>query len=139
MANHKAMKRKFKITEFTTEPHIPPQIAEKILTYHIEVMNPIRYLLGSPIIVSEKSGYRSVETEIRQGRSGNSEHTFKGKGAADYTTPGDLNMLGKLLKDSPYTRICYYPTKGFYHCDYKGSERILYISEDGSKWTRRDW
>lgn len=129
----------FLINEFTTEKQIPTEVADKIQQYHINVMNPIREAFCAPILVSQNSGYRSKETELKQGRSGNSEHCFEGKGAADYTTSGDLLSLGKLLiKQSPYTRICYYPHKGFYHCDYKAKTRETFICTDGINWKRAE-
>lgn len=99
-------------------------IADKIVKHHIAVIQPIRNKLGFPIFVSKGSGYRPVAWEAKHGRSGTSEHCFKGKGAADYSckTEKQLLLLLTELQNSVYTRICYYPKEQFIHCDYKGCE-----------------
>lgn len=126
----------FTIQEFTAEPLIPPFVASFIVKYHIQVMDPIREEMGGPILVSKRSGYRSPETEFKNKRSGDSEHTFKRKGAADYTAD-NIELLGQLLLKTPYTRICYYPDNKFYHCDYKNDKRQLYIFKEGWDGWRR--
>lgn len=130
----------FNISEFTSEKEITPRVADLIITHHIEIMIPIRRKLGIPIYVSEGSGYRSYETEIKAKRSGDSEHCFRGKGAADYTCE-NLEALGRLLvKESLYNRICFYPDKKFFHCDYKEDllHRVFINTPDGwihcNKW-----
>jgi len=127
----------FTIQEFTAEELIPPAIANKIITYHILPMNEVRHIFNAPILVSKKSGYRSVEHELKKFRSGDSEHCFKGlsKGAADYTAHERIEQLGVVLVNkSPYTRICYYPENNFYHCDYKSVNKQYFICENGIDW-----
>lgn len=119
------MKINFSISEFViAESEIKPvslEIADKILKYHIAPMQTLRNALKAQIWASKKSGYRSVNWEIAHERSGCSEHCFKGKGAVDWTTKKKkIFNLGLLLADSGvYNRICYYPNKNFFHCDYK--------------------
>lgn len=126
----------FSIIEFTQEELIPAHVVAKIEQFHIPTLNKCREVLKQPIIISQRSGYRSIMTEQANGRSGRSQHTFQGKGAVDLTA-SDLNKLGLVLKQfSDYSRICYYPTKRFYHCDYKPSSHRLYLCADGVNWTR---
>lgn len=133
----------FTFKEFTRESVLPTYVADAILKYHLPVLNLLRDMLGEPIYISERSGYRSVAWEKSKGRSGTSQHTFINqdgnlcKGAVDVTCHHMyLQELGYMLvKDSDYTRICWYPSEGFYHCDYKKSDHRVYNSIDG-KWAR---
>ena len=122
------MKKKvyFEIEEFNRTGAILTKEIEDKIKVHIAEINPIRIELDFPVLVSNNSGYRPREYEISKKRSGNSEHTFEGKGAVDYTasTASKVKKLvEKLKKDSKYTRICYYPNNNFVHCDYKTSKR----------------
>lgn len=128
------MKINFSISEFCiNDDLIPQEIADKILKYHILPMQEIRNALNKVIQVSKRSGYRPQEHEKRRGRSGNSEHCFKGGGAVDYVFYREL--FTKLLICSPYKRICHYPNNGFIHCDYKGDKRTYYeCNSPTSKW-----
>lgn len=118
---------------------IPQEIATKIWKHHIIPMLVVRSLLNSGIWASEHSGYRPKEWEFRQGRNGKSEHTFKGKGAVDWTCKPEL--LGQLLEliilYTDYTRIAVY--KNFIHCDYKADDgnRYLFDSDENSQWKLR--
>jgi len=124
----------FNIDEFCiTKGMIPQEIANKIL-YHISIINPIRVELGHPIYVSKNSGYRPKWYELSRGRSGNSEHCYVNKGAADYTCrKSDIRMLLHELLNSEYMRVCYYPNDNFIHCDLKGSIKQYYI-DYGNGW-----
>lgn len=141
------MKLNFKISEFNIsgEP-IPEDVADKILKHHILPMQKVRELFGQAIWPSQKSGYRSVKWEKEHGRSGNSQHTFKGKGAVDWTCKeGESfgvrnldNLLHFIIEETDYKRIAVY--KNFIHCDYKSDgtvNRYLYDSTPDSKWTLR--
>ncbi len=132
------MKNYFEIEEFNrTGAILTDELKDKIQV-HIDEMNPVREDLGFPVLVSKNSGYRPEEYEISKGRSGKGEHTYKGKGAADYTcaTAQKVRLLvEKLKKNSKYTRICYYPNDNFVHCDYKTTERLYFECESPtSEW-----
>ena len=124
----------FNIDEYCIIPGlIPQEVANKIL-YHISVINPIREYLGHPIYVSKKSGYRPKWYELKKGRSGNSEHCYLGKGAADYTCrKKDIRSLLYELLNSEYMRVCYYPDDNFIHCDFKGDIKQYYV-DYGNGW-----
>lgn len=130
----------FKISEFNISgKNIPEDVADKILKYHISPMIEVRNEMNVPIWASQKSGYRSVSWEKSRGRSGNSQHTFKGKGATDWTCEDFSNLKYDLLKsiitNTSYTRIAIYNT--FIHCDYKNTnsgERELFKSDSSSRW-----
>jgi hypothetical protein len=126
----------FTISELciTTEP-LRLEVADKLLK-HIEIIQPIRDLIGMPIWASEKSGYRPVWYELQRNRSGNSEHTFKRNGAIDWTCR-DMKYLVRLLKESKYKRVCYYPNHHFAHCDFKAFNKSYYICEDGINWIKQ--
>lgn len=111
----------FKLTEFTRHDSITPDVADKIIRYHISQIQPIRTTLGVPIHVT--SGYRTEEHELSKGRSGESEHVYRGKGAADYACSDMSGLLQNLWHETDYTRITYYPAQNFVHCDYKFPER----------------
>jgi len=135
------MKNYFKVTEFYKPIFIlPSDVKEKIKKYHFPVLNKIREELGVPIIISKKSGYRPKEWELLKGRSGNSEHCYKGKGAVDLTCQTDkLQELWGLLKESSYTRTCMYVNQHFIHCDFKEvEEKQVFLCLDGKKWERFD-
>ena len=83
-------------------------------------LNPVRKRIGKPVIVT--SSYRPSWWEHYKGRSGNSEHTFSGKGAVDLTH-FDLARLLTELQHTNFTRISVYPEKRFIHCDYKFPDR----------------
>ena len=130
------MKFKFKISEFCRDQvsDIPLEIADKILI-HIGVLTPIRDILGQPIYVSKDSGYRTLKHEIGRGRSGDSEHVFRGGGAVDLTCdPEYMGELVRLLKMSAYRRVCYYPENNFVHCDFKEGIKRYYTSYPGAGW-----
>jgi len=128
------MKLNFKISEFCIIEHpLSQSVADKILKYHILPLQRIRNALSKPINISKKSGYRPQEYEIGKGRSGNSQHCFKEEGAVDLVYYAEL--LTKLMIDSTYKRVCYYPNNGFIHCDYKGDKREYYeCSSPAGKW-----
>ena len=83
-------------------------------------LNPVRERYGKAIIVT--SAYRPVWWEKTKGRSGESEHTFKGKGAVDLTCSDLIKLLDE-LQHTKFTRIAVYPGQNFVHCDYKFPER----------------
>jgi hypothetical protein len=130
----------FKISDFNISGEsIPEEVADKILKWHIIPMQIVRDLLGYAMWASQKSGYRSVSWELKQGRSGNSQHTFKEKGAVDWTCRDFANKkneyLQMIIEHTDYTRIAVYNT--FIHCDYKhttSQQRELYESDSNSKW-----
>jgi len=126
---------KFHISEFCIEDDdVPQHIANKILNM-IKILQPIREELGVPIIISGNSGYRPFEYEKRHGRSGKSQHCFKGKGAVDLTCNHDkLKQLLFLLWKSEFTRVCYYPNKHFIHCDFASKGKQSFICESGNNW-----
>jgi len=135
------MKMYFSIQELcVTGDDIPIEVADKILTYHIEPMNEVRDILGYPITASQNSGYRPHDYEISKGRSGNSQHTFKGLGAVDWTC-GDFednyeDLLETIIDNTDYTRMAVY--NSFIHCDYKetsSGRRELFTSTSASVWT----
>lgn len=126
----------FKISEFCiTYGDVPQDVADKILTHHIVPMLVVRKEMGAPITASQNSGYRSYKYERSKGRSGNSQHTFKGKGAVDWKAK-DLDKLEELIiKHTDYTRVTRY--KNFIHCDYAptaGNHRQYFVSGGDSKW-----
>jgi hypothetical protein len=146
------MNNHFKISELCIDKtkQVPQLIADKILLHHIVVMNPVREALGEPIYVSQHSGWRPEEWEKARGRSGLSQHCFKGNslGAVDWTiggvdkheVDGDFESLFKLIVMlTPYTRIAVYPDARFIHCDYKADERQLFLSNNASKWKLSDF
>lgn len=131
---------------------LPLHVADKLLAFHIAPINPIRISLGVPVWASDRSGYRHkgwershnrAPNDPRTGRTQWSRHTFdplagkdpEGKGAVDWTTnPAYLPELGKkLLRESKYSRICWYPDQLFYHCDYGFEDRgkSVFINDGG--------
>lgn len=140
------MKNYFKISELCIDKSkdVPQDIADKILLYHITPMNRVREAIQEPVFCSENSGWRPEEWEISRGRSGDSQHTFKKKGAVDWTIGGvekhkiDGNFEGlfkAIVELTEYTRIAVYPSARFIHCDYAANERQLFLSTNSSKWT----
>ncbi|NOR64936.1 MAG: hypothetical protein GQ468_02855 [Candidatus Scalindua sp.] len=130
------MKFKFKISEFFKEqkPLISLEIADKILV-HIGILTPVRDILNSPIYISQNSGYRSFEYEKLHGRSGKSEHVFRGGGAVDLTCdPEKMREMIRLLRMSDYRRVCYYPENNFVHCDLKRGKKKYYTCLPDEKW-----
>lgn len=129
-------KNYFNIEEFLIDKNagLPFHVVNKIITYHLPVLNSLRERLGMPVVISKRSGYRSKAWEIARGRSGDGEHTFKGKGAVDLTCD-DLQALWDMLKLSEYTRVCLYPKKKFVHCDFKSVTKQIFVDEsDGNGW-----
>jgi len=129
------MKLHFKISEFLIVPTLPIEgdIADKIL-HHIEMIEPVRRIIGKPVYVSKHSGYRPYYYEIQQGRSGESEHTFKGLGAVDYTCE-NIELLIDLVRKTKYKRVAYYPLSKFVHCDF-GEDAGFFIDK-GKGWIRQ--
>lgn len=131
-------KNYFKRVEFFKKVnlfYVTGEVVNKI-DYHIELLNPIREVLGIPIHISKNSGFRPRAYELARGRSGNSQHTFAGRGAVDVTCdPKRLEDLVTLLKTSGYTRICYYPKQKFIHCDLKYSNLVTFLANSG-RWIR---
>ena len=135
------MKLNFTLSEFNiTRRPIPEDIADKILKYHILPMQTVRDEMGIKMKPSQRSGYRPKEWERGHGRTGNSQHTFSGKGAVDWTCENFKgnkdSFLNSIIKNTDYTRIAVYRT--FIHCDHKptkNGKRELYSSTSSSKWT----
>lgn len=132
------MRNYFDIAEFLIDTNcevVPIHVVRKIDKYHKPILNRIRRQLGVPVIISQHSGYRTEEWEHSKGRSGNSEHTFKGKGAVDVRCNKKFDELLELLIQSDYRRVAYYPAQGFIHCDHKEVDRKQYFEADESgKW-----
>ena len=121
----------FKFEEFiiTGEP-IPVNVATKIMIHHIIPAVAVREALGLPIWPSLKSCFRPYQWEIKQKRSGDSQHCFgqkkdgtfneESKGACDWTCkdfPTNKDkLLQALIDNTEYTRLAVYPT--FIHGDY---------------------
>lgn len=119
---------------------IPIDVADKLLHYHMIPASRVREALGLPMTASKKSGWRPYEWEIAHGRSGNSQHVFKGKGAVDWTCKSfrenRQKLLELLIEHTGYTRFAVY--RNFIHCDYKptaSGKREIYTSTPDSKWT----
>lgn len=125
----------FSLSEFCIDGvgNTPDSVKEKIWRYHICPVINVRHDIDLPLTASEKSCYRPFKWEIEQGRSGNSEHTFKGLGACDWTfynkkhkTPENLSKLYySLMAHTKYTRIAIYKT--FIHCDYGIDDGYRYL------------
>ena len=117
---------------------IPEDVADKIVRYH---MYPVwDVALEFKAYPSDNSSYRSVKWEKSKGRSGNSQHTFKGKGATDWTCEYFDNkkeeLLKSLIENTDYIRFAVYNT--FIHCDYKDThngKRLVFESDSSSNWT----
>lgn len=127
------MSNDFTISEFLIDKseQLNYQIADKILAHHIAIIQPIRDTMRCAIWPSESSGYRSIYWEKMHGRSGTSQHCFRGKGAVDYTCHlPRLRELFDLLKTSNYMRVCLYPT--FIHCDHYGLHKQVFTCKGGS-------
>lgn len=135
------MKLNFVPSEFNiTGKAIPEDVADKLLKWHICPMQDVRDELGYSIWASQESGYRPVSWEKSHGRSGNSQHTFKGKGAVDWTcknfNDNKKEFLKSIIRHTDYTRIAIY--NSFIHCDYKqtiSGQREIYDSTPDSKWS----
>lgn len=128
------MPHNFSIPEFCKNLTVPAHVADKICKYHMPELQLARDALGSPIRI--RSGYCTRAGEIEMGRSGQSEHVFRGRGAVDVTAD-DLAKLGDLLKKSNYHRVCWHPSQQFFHCDFKGDLRNNYfVCYDGEVWER---
>lgn len=122
----------FNVSELCITPKdVPLKVADKILKYHIEPMNEIRKMLGKPIFASQSSGYRPEWYEKQRGRSGNSQHCFKAKGAIDWTAYDIHKLLELLMEETEYSRICLYENNRFVHCDYKNEDdgRFFYTCQ----------
>ena len=132
----------FKIKDFCiTGDKVPIIVADKIMNNFIVPLSKLRSeIINFPVFVSQNSGYRPYLYEKKRGRSGKSEHVFKGEGAADLTCyePSQVKELYEiLLKHSDFTRVCYYPNSNFVHADYKTSEHKAYIDySDGKGWRK---
>lgn len=126
----------FKVEEFLIDGKMPSTVIVNKIKRHIAVMDIVREKFGKPIRVSSKSGYRSVSWELAHGRTGTSQHTYSGAGAADYTADDLEGLLEALIEHSTYTRICLYPKEKFIHCDFVGEGtgvRKLFTAVKG-KW-----
>jgi hypothetical protein len=131
----------FKYEELViTGNSVPLDVATKLMNYHIIPVSRVREALGLPMTASLKSGYRPHEWEISHGRDGNSQHTFTGKGAIDWTckyfVKNKQTLLALILEHTDYTRMAVY--NSFIHCDYKPTStgnREIYTSTPDSKWT----
>lgn len=123
----------FKISEFLIEDKetVPVHVVEKLIAFHLPELNKMREELGEPIMVSQKSGYRSYKYELSKGRSGKSEHTFQKRGAVDITcSPDSFQKLVRLAQKSGYTRVAVYPKKKFIHCDFNSQKKRFFINTE---------
>lgn len=132
----------FSLNEFIiSQPkNVTVTVADKIYKYHIIPMLAVREEMNITMTASQKSGYRPEWWEKKKGRSGNSQHTFKDKGAVDWTCHDFKNnqdaFLSAIIEHTNYTRMATY--NSFIHCDYKSTpsgKREVYSSTPSSKWT----
>jgi len=120
---------------------------DAILKYHLLPLNQARKEIEHPIYI--RSCYRSVAHELKNGRSGGSQHTFSdGKGAVDVSVTHDSKVLitptlrskmfelASALRKAGYKRIAFYPNKFFIHADHKGNAQLFFLSDDYSKWAQ---
>ncbi len=121
-----------------SKEELSEDISDKILDYHMIPAWELAIDLNA--YPSMDSSYRSIQWELDHGRNGNSQHTFKGKGATDWTCDkfkdNKDELLKRLISDTEYTRFAVYNT--FIHCDYKptnNNKRQLFDSDPNSKWT----
>jgi len=116
----------------------PQSVKDKIVKIHKPTLNKVRNLYGNPVVISDNSGYRSPEQEEKNNRSGTSQHCFFGDGAVDLWGYDITGLLELMKNQSTYTRICYYPNKGFIHCDFKetknGERQFFMDYSDGNGW-----
>lgn len=113
---------------------IPVHVVNKIINHHLPILNDVRDKMNAPVWISKNSGYRSVQWELDHGRSGTSEHTFRGDGAVDVTAR-NMQLLLKYMMESDYKRICYYPEQGFIHADQKGTNYHYFEANPQGVWT----
>jgi len=130
-----------------TEAELPltASLVQKIMQHHLLPLNDVRSELGQPIFV--RSGWRPAWWEHVKGRDGDSQHCYRTKGATDvsievssdkpYKTKDVWLKFFRLLKQTDYTRIAYYPDLRFFHLDYKTQERKYYVSRQG--WELSDY
>jgi len=147
------VKVNFNVSEFIYDKNapVPLDVLNAIVRYHLMPVNVARNDLGFPVIVSQSSGYRTVEHEKSMGRTGTSLHCFGThipklkdrpehyrKGAVDYTCSRiNLEKLFLALIRVGYTRICFYPDKYFFHCDYFSDRPMWYEATPEGKWVQR--
>lgn len=120
---------------------VPLHVVEKLLRYHLPILNDIRQALNSPLIISRHSGYRPEQWELDHGRNGSSQHTFSGLGAADLTCKQQrMPKLMHLLLDSDYPRVTWYEHHGFFHCDFKDATlgKRFYQADKNGIWKQID-
>jgi hypothetical protein len=107
------------IKEMCIDDSITMNVQEtETLQEYSNYLSEVREKINKPVVVSMKSGIRTVAWEKKKGRSGNSQHStfnIKGRGAIDLVYTKEL--FDQLVKDNFFTRICYYPNNGFIHCD----------------------
>lgn len=136
----------FTFSEINPNNHVlSNEVAQAIYECHFINLELARAEFKAPIYL--RSGYRTVEWELSKGRTGTSQHAFidkhpTGIGAVDvapkksskiYVTELELLYLYKALLLTSYTRICYYPTLKFFHCDFKPSSARFFVNRDGWK------
>lgn len=99
----------------------PPVAMARLVIFTIDVLQPVRSLLGSPVVIT--SGYRCPKLNRIVGGSPNSQHTL---GEAVDMQCGSLDDLKKLYKLLCATNKCdqvllEHNAKGVYwvHCSYK--------------------
>lgn len=133
--NKLTIKRHFVQSEFLKSSTIPKDyiltpLQEIKISWWIDILSPIRDLLGFPI---------TITNSLRVG-NGTSQHFFKGGGAVDIRPTHKNNSiqfleLGLILAATPkISRVCYYPPSeraeyGIFHCDCKGTEKQLFIND----------
>ena len=140
------MKIRHNISDFIFRHDIPVEapVYDAILHYHLLPIHRVEQKLGChvmPTLIGRRGGggsvYRHPEHERERGRSGKGMHTFMDwKGAGDYTI-ADFTKIEKflnvLVKETDFTRLCYYPNHNFVHCDYRADTLQLFVDE-GKGW-----
>ena len=116
------MENRFKASDMIYQGLLTKEVVRKIELHHLPILNSLKSPITSIV------GYRSFTYEISKGRDGTSQHTFVRRGAVDIASP-EMWKLWKELKETPYTRICFYGT--FFHCDYKTDDRQYFINDNG--------
>lgn len=130
-----------------TEAEIPltADQSQKIVQHHLLPLNVVRDEMDMPVHV--RSGLRPSWWEHMKGRDGSSQHCFRELGATDasiekhsdkpHKPPEMWLKFFRLIKQTPYKRIAYYPDLRFFHCDYNSKERKYYIVKQG--WEQSDY
>ena len=128
----------YRIKEFSSTKDIPVEVADKILTHHIQPMIAVSDALHSWVAVYRGGGYIPRGCLCIDGICGLPGHDFDKKGAVDYTCTENKfdDLIYFILSLTEYSHIGINRESKFVHCGYTSDNQRIILEYKHNSWSQ---